>query len=557
MSDAEESGVSEPPAPSQAQPPSEPPTSKPSSSKPSSKTEAQSAGRGVLFIAAAKLYFMVIGAVIEFRLPAIVSNVTFGAYGVVSSLVSPINNVLIVGTIQAVSRFTAQDPEKARAVQRAGLHLMVGLPIAVAFAATAPLFATFFHDDRKTGPLMMASAILAGYSFYAVFVGRANGTRAFHKQAGLDMSFATMRAAGILGLAGAGFGLYGIISGWILAVIGIVLISSFAIGLPGRRKDAEPVQPMRPLLAFFGSVALYLVLMNFIMVIDQLLLKRMATEWFQAHAEETKGFVSETLPLWMAQAAGPLDPSDAADAQVGYYRAVQNLARLSYQAIIAATFVIFPLVSRSTFVSDKDATRRYVRTTLRYSAIFAAAIGVVFAANPQALLDIPYAADYAFAGAPALALLALGNVAFAIFVIAGTILNGSGDTRRALISVALTLLVAAVANAIVIPRFEPGRELLTACAAATSGAMLFGAALSMWLLKRSTGASLPLATACRVLISGAGAIAMGRFWPTGGALGTMLESCVIGLVFLVLLLVTREFGRKDLAAVLAVAKRGS
>ena len=427
----------------------------------SQKQEARSAGRGVLFIAAAKLYFMVIGAVIEFRLPAIVSNVTFGAYGVVSSLVSPINNVLIVGTIQAVSRFTSQDPEKARAVQRAGLrmHLMVGLPIAISFAACAPLFAHFFHDARKTGPLMLASGILAGYSFYAVFVGRANGTRDFHKQAGLDMSFATMRAAGILGLASAGFGLYGVITGWILAVAGIILIASFVVGLPGRAGEADvATQPLRPLVSFFGSVALYLVLMNFIMVIDQLLLKRMATEWFAANAEQTRVFVGETLPAWMAQAVGPLDPSDAADAQVGYYRAVQNLARLSYQAIIAATFVIFPLVSRSTFVSDKEATKRYVRTTLRYSAIFAASIGVVFAANPQALLDIPYAADYAYAGAPALALLALGNVAFAVFVIAGTILNGSGDTRRALISVALTLIVAGVANALVIPRFEPGRS---------------------------------------------------------------------------------------------------
>ena len=46
-------------------------------------------------------------------------------------------------------------------------------------------------------------------------------------------------------------------------------------------------------------------------------------------------------------------PSVLADVQVGYYAAVQNLARLSYQAIIAATFVVFPLVSRSTFTDDK------------------------------------------------------------------------------------------------------------------------------------------------------------------------------------------------------------
>jgi stage V sporulation protein B len=170
-------------------------------------------------------------------------------------------------------------------------------------------------------------------------------------------------------------------------------------------------------------------------------------------------------------------PSDAADGQVGYYRAVQNLARLSYQAIIAATFVIFPLVSRSTFMSDQAATHRYVRTTMRYSTIFASAIAVVFAANPLGLLDIPYPYDYAETGAPALMVLAFGNVAFSVFVIAGTILNGCGDTRAALISAGITLALAVLANAIVIPLFPPGRELLTACACATSGPCCSGRCL--------------------------------------------------------------------------------
>jgi stage V sporulation protein B len=518
--------------------------------------EARSAGRGVVFIALAKIYFMVVGAVIEFRLPALLGRVPFGAYGVVTSLVSPINNVIIVGTIQAVSRFTAQDSARARAVQRAGLrmHLMVGLPVAVCFAAMAPLFAHFaLHDTSKVGPLMLASLIIAGYSFYAVTVGRANGTRAFHKQAGLDMSFATMRAAGILGLASAGFGVMGAIGGWVLAVAGILLVASFVVGVPGRA--TEDKQPLRPMIFFFGSVALYLVLMNVIMVTDQLLLKRLSTEWFVANASQTQTFVTQSLPAWMVQAVGSLDPADAADSQVGYYRAVQMVARLSYQAIIAATFVVFPLVSRSTFISDRDATARYVGTTMRYSTIFATAIAVVIAANPQALLDIPYATDYALTGAPALALLALGNVAFSVFVIAGTILNGSGNTRPALLSALLTLIVAVVANAVVIPRFHPGRELLTACAAATSGAMLVGALFSIYLLRRSTGAAISLTTALRVMVAGAAAIALGRFWPTQGALGTMLESCAIGIFFLLVLVVTREIGREDLSSILALAKK--
>jgi len=99
----------------------------------SDKAAATGAGRGVLYIAFAKFYFMFAGLVVQFRLPAILSHVSWGSYSLVNSLVSPVNNVLVTGTIQTVSRFSAQEPDKARMVQHAGLrmHVRVGLVIAL------------------------------------------------------------------------------------------------------------------------------------------------------------------------------------------------------------------------------------------------------------------------------------------------------------------------------------------------------------------------------------------------------------------------------------------
>jgi O-antigen/teichoic acid export membrane protein len=517
--------------------------------------EAQQAGRGVVYIAFAKFYFMVAGAVIEFRLPAILANTVFGAYAVVSSMISPLNNVLITGTIQSVSRFTAQKPEMARAVQRAGfrMHLYIGLPVALAFIALAPVFAWFFHDTDKTGPLMLAGLIAAGYAFYAVMVGTANGRREFHKQAALDITMATLRAVGILGLAMAGFGLYGALAGWVGAVGVILVVSSFVIGLPGRARAGEPTQPLKPLISFFVSVAVYLVLLNLLMFVDQMLLKRLVTEWFHEHTEATRMAFDQVIG-WSPVS---IESSDAelADGQVAYYRAVQNLARLSYQAIIAATFVIFPLVSRSTFADDKDATRRYISTTMRYSFIFATAIAVVFAANPQALLDIPYATDYAVFGAAPLAVLALGNVAFSLFAIAGTILNGAGLTRQAIIIAAVTLGAAVVANAILIPRFDPGTGVLLACAIATSGAMVFGAVLAGWQLYKHLGASLPILTVVRVGVAIGAAIAVGRVLGFTTPLMTLVGAGVVGITFLVVLVASRELTGADLGAVTSVLRR--
>lgn len=529
----------------------------PAKSQGSESDKAVGAGRGVIYIALAKLYFMVAGAVLELRLPVVLGNITYGAYGVVNSLVSPFNNVLVTGTIQTISRFSSQRPQTARAVQRAGLrmHLFLGLGLAAAFVALAPLTARLFKDVSKTGPIMLAGAIIAAYSFYAVMVGTANGRREFHKQAGLDITFATLRVAGILGLAIAGLGLMGAIAGWVAAAGLILIISFLVVGAPGRTKAGEESIPLRPMVAFFASLAVYHILLNFIMVADQLLLKRMSAGWFAEHGSDALAALRASVPGELMFGFTEVDPARAADGQVGYYRAVQTLARLSYQAILAATFVIFPLISRATFENDREATARYIQTTTRYSLIFATAIAVVLAANPAEMLSLPFPDDFAMAGGPALIALALGNVAFSVFAIVGTILNGAGLTRPAILVAMVTLAVAAVANAIIIPMFTPGRELLFACATATSAAMLLGAGLGGLILRKQLGAFLPWLTALRVAVAAAGAIALGRVLPWQTALMTLVEAAAVGVTFLVLLIVTRELGGKDLAIIVRVVRR--
>ena len=69
---------------------------------------------------------------------------------------------------------------------RAFLTLMT---TAVTLAAAAPLVAWGFSDMAKMTPLMLGGLIIGGNAFYAVFVGTANGTRLFYKQAGLDITF--------------------------------------------------------------------------------------------------------------------------------------------------------------------------------------------------------------------------------------------------------------------------------------------------------------------------------------------------------------------------------
>jgi stage V sporulation protein B len=527
--------------------------------KPVAASGRTGAGRGVLYIAFAKFYFMLAGLVIQLRLPAILSRAAFGGYSLVANIASLVNNVLVTGTIQAVSRFAAQEPGKARRVQHAGLrmHVRLGLVFAIGFIAAAPLVAWLLHDMTKTAPLMLAGLIVGGYSFYAVFIGTANGLHQFHKQAGLDMTFATLRVAGLLGMAIAGFGVIGVIGGWVAAV-GVILCAAIVwVGLPGPIAPEDRL-PVRPLIEFFLGVALYLVLFNALMFIDSILIKRLSTEHYAAELAALDAALTRALP-WAVRVTGyRADPSVLADVQNGYYAAVQNLARLPYQAIIAATFVVFPLVSRSTFTEDRETTQRYVEVTTRYSLIFAMAIAVVMAANPADILGLVYPPDFAQLGGPALGALALGNVAFSIFAIAGTILNGAGKTMPAVATAAGTLALATIGNIIAIPIAAEHGDVLHVAALVTSGAMLVGAIASGWVLRRQLGAFLPVASVVRIAIATGAAIAVGRLLSgvlPRGKLLTLIEAAVVAVTFLSVLVITRELGKRDLAAIKAVRRK--
>ena len=88
--------------------------------------------------------------------------------------------------------------------------------------------------------------------------------------------------------------------------------------------------------------------------------------------------------------------------------------------------------------------------------------------------------------------------------------------------------------------------------------MMIGAAVCGWFLHKRLGAFLPIATLVRVVAAVAAAIAVGRVIPFKTPLMTLVEAAVVGGVFLVVLVATRELGKADLRSIAAVrAKRGS
>jgi stage V sporulation protein B len=266
-------------------------------------------------------------------------------------------------------------------------------------------------------------------------------------------------------------------------------------------------------------------------------LKRLAAEWFHAHGHD------------LATAA------HEADGQVGLYGAAQKLARLPYQLMIAVTFVVFPLVSQATFDNDRAKAASYVRTTMRLSLVFAGALGAALAAHPEPLIRILYPGEFATAGGPALSALALGHVAFVLFIIGGTILNSAGHTRDAVVGAIVPIVVLAVSLWLTLPRLEPGREMLFGAGVCTAVAMLLGALVTGAQLRHHFGVFLPFLTGARVVLATAAAIFVCRYVPKHGFVFAVAGALAAIVVYGATLVLTGELGKADLERVRAIGNR--
>jgi O-antigen/teichoic acid export membrane protein len=495
-----------------------------------SNAKSVSAGRGLVFITIAKLWFMVAGYVVQFALPrALGSPARYGVWIVVLSVLSPVNNVMVQATIQGVSKFSAEIEERQGAVVRAALRLQtfLGGGVALALFLLAPVIAWFEHDATLTPYLQLATGVALAYGFYAVFVGAANGRKEFQKQAGLDMTYSTLRTIFVVGAAAATHSALAALGGFVSAAGVVLVVSIFVVGL-GKRSTQTFDTGL--LFRFFSGVAVYLLIVNLLMFTDGLLLKRVATEW--------------------AQARGLADPSAYANEQAGFYGAVQNVARIPYQLILAVTYVIFPLISKSTFDNDVEKTRGYVRNTMRYSMVVAALIAAVLAARPESTMRLFYKPEYAV-GAHALGALVAGYVAFSLFNIAGTIINGSGRTLPTTVIGMITLAATVAAEWIGIRvALDHGRDPLFFAAITTAATMALGLLLSAGYLWRTFGAALPLASLARVAVAYAAALGTGWAWNRAGLMpgkvGTLVACSAVGIVYLVVCVATGELRPAEL-----------
>ena len=454
--------------------------------------EASNAGRGLLSIAGAKIWFIVSAYAVQLLLPRLLgSPEAFGFYSTAMADVSILNNVLIAATVQTVSKKVSEDASRSGLALRQGLLLQAawGGAIGLALFLLAPVIATYVKLNPAQAPLYRtASCVVIAYSLYAAIVGSLNGRHRFATQAKLDMTFSTLRSALILTAAALGFGAVGAVAGFATAAVIILLIALVVAktGSPGKHS------PWRTWFAFMAPLWLYQACLNGILQVDVSILSRTAIE-----ASLAAGTVAE-------------EASRVGDRLGGFYRAAQTFAFVPYQLILSVTFVVFPLVAKATSGGDPEAARATIRRAMRFSLLVLLAFAAPMAGAAEGVIRIAYTAEY-LPAAQALRVLVLGLVPFALFVIAATAVSGAGRPFASAIIAGLSLVVLVIAVRGLIALSGPGEAALVAAATGTSigaaVALIAVGAVSMKLF----GAFIPPASVLRGLTAAAvgGGVAWG------------------------------------------------
>lgn len=521
---------------------------------PPARDDAATAGRGFLVITAAKLWFMVGGVAINFGLPYIFGSealygegadgrALYGQYIDLNNTLSILSMVMVTGVMQSVARFVSERPGAPGGVVKQARNMMLGVGgvVAGSFILLAPWIAASRNNPELVGGYRAAGLILFAYGIYTVFIGTLNGRKLFFRQALYDIGFTSLKATLVIGLAVAGLGVIGAFSGFATAALIIMAVAVWRVG-----RDL-PDGPRAPgLYRFAAWVMGYTLVFNFIFKLDVVMLKPLAVDMYQSAA-----WLADTGALLGFVRDRAIDVS--ADGLVGIYGLALNIARIPWQATIAITFVVFPMVSEATFAADRERTRLYIRQTLRYSMILVGAAAVVLVAVPEAVFGLLPAA-YAD-GIIALAWLAPAYFCFSLFNVVNTLLMSAGRADQAMAVGVVTIAAAAALYQLVLPDAIGVADLLRRTGICTLAAFSLGLVAGVALLWRRYGPPAPLATTIRVLAIGTALVVAGRFLPPLGKIGALAVAVAVGLTFIAALVITREFGAEDKARFMRIVRR--
>ena len=409
-----------------------------------------------------------------------------------------------LGLAHALTRFLAEQHRTQQAQRQfafAGLawSALIGAVAACVLMLIRKYLASAFEMPQLNALLLILALSFPFASVFMSLQGLFNGRRTMRQFATFAVLHRVLNAVFVLGFVHAGLGIRGAVTGIVLTEVSLSILGVWvarrhiALKLRAIRDDAQA-------LLGFGAPMCGANAVNAVMNYTDILMV---------------GFFMSA-------------------ADVGYYSAAAVLAALLSKLPGAIQRIAFPAAAAHSSTGDSAALLRLVHASTRVATAVVIPVGLALAFFGRDILLLLFGPDFRVAATPLLILLIARVVRGSTIVPIGNTLPAMGRPDINFKIEGATAILNVVLNALLIPRFG-----IAGAAAATTTALLVGAAAGLFALKAVAGIELSSAFYARAFGAAAVLLAVflvGENLANHFALGCALTVGALGFSYFILLL---------------------
>lgn len=226
---------------------------------------------------------------------------------------------------------------------------------------------------------------------------------------------------------------------------------------------------------------------------------------------------------------------------VGYFAAVDPIARLPLMISISLSTTLLPAASEAFATRDKDTLQHYISQSYRYGLLFVVPMCVGVACFTFPILRIFYFTNAAYTnGALALSILAIGMTFYSIFAISTSIVQGIGNPRIPMYVLIFGVIITIPLNVFMVPVYG-----IAGGALATTIACFAMMVPTVYLGFKKTNTRPPSVSVAKILLASAVMAVICLFIPKTIP-GFVAALIIAPVTYLVVLVLVKFFTREDL-----------
>ena len=474
--------------------------------------------KGTFLIMTSELFFILSNYLIHIFIARKLGVESYGIFGLLLSLFMINRAFLNTGVSRATSKFIAEDPNKSKIIFFASrtIQLWMAIGFMAMYIIFAPLLARLLQDVSLTYYIMFIGVMILPLAMLSLYTsGIMNGLRLFREQALIKGGYPLLRVLFTIVFILLGGGIFGALLAYFIAIIlGLVWSIYLLREHMNSDKNEDNFFLRKKIFLFALPVAFSALCFSLFRNVNTLLIKSL------------------------------LDDNVA----VGLYTAANTISTIPYFILISLSLTLTPSISNATAKGNVVLVRKYITQSTRYILLLLVPGTLLLSATSGEVLRFFYSNSYVSA-APVLSVLAIGSAFLTLFTIFTSITTGGGKPWIEMSLNFFLILLLGVFNFVLIPMYgligSSYAVLLTAILAFGIIAFIvykkYGTIGDIFSVMRIIGVSLVL-------------YVIASWWQMSGWF-LFVQYLVLGVFYVLLLYLFREFGQEDWDLVKRVFER--